>query len=72
VDASAAYEEAERSLFERYGLEPESWFLELKDPPLRVRVIETGAGKPVLLVHGIALQAAVWAPLLAEVEGFSA
>ena len=64
------FEEAERRLFARFRLEVESRFLELKDPPLRARVIETGAGEPVVLVHGIGSQAAIWAPLMAELPGF--
>jgi pimeloyl-ACP methyl ester carboxylesterase len=64
------FEEAERRLFARFGLEVESRFLELPDPKLRARVIEIGSGEPVVLVHGAGLQAAIWAPLMAELRGF--
>jgi pimeloyl-ACP methyl ester carboxylesterase len=57
-------------LFDRFGLEVESRFLELADPELRARVIEVGSGEPVVLVHGAGAQAAIWAPLMAELPGF--
>ncbi|MBI2237121.1 MAG: alpha/beta hydrolase [Actinobacteria bacterium] len=63
------FEDAERRLFARYELEVRSRFLDLRDPPLRVRVIEAGEGPPVLLVHGGGCVAALWAPLMAELRG---
>ena len=63
------FESAERRLFKVYGLEAESRFLELRDPPMRARVLETGEGAPVILVHGGGGVGATWAPLMARMPG---
>ena len=63
------FESAERRLFEVYGLEVESRFLQLRDPPMRARVLETGEGAPVVLVHGGGGVGATWAPLMARMSG---
>jgi pimeloyl-ACP methyl ester carboxylesterase len=67
--AISEFESAERRLFEVYGLEVESRFLELRDPPMRARVLETGEGAPVVLVHGGGGVGATWAPLMARMSG---
>src|SRR5215203_3423134 len=67
--AISEFESAERRLFEVYGLEVESRFLELRDPPMRARVLETGEGAPVVLVHGGGGVGATWAPLMAKMSG---
>ncbi|MBI4338076.1 MAG: alpha/beta hydrolase [Chloroflexi bacterium] len=64
------YEIAERRLFQRYGLEHRSHYVQLTGPPLRARVIEVGSGPPVLFVHGGGGVASGWVPLLAEMKGF--
>ena len=46
----------------------ESW-LELATLGLRVRVLSHGSGTPVVLLHGVSLSAAVWAPLFAALHG---
>jgi 2-hydroxy-6-oxonona-2,4-dienedioate hydrolase len=43
--------------------------VEVDRPRLRVRVLELGAGEPVLFVHGGGGGAAQWAPLLARIRG---
>jgi pimeloyl-ACP methyl ester carboxylesterase len=63
------FESAERRLFKVYGLRAESRFLELRDPPMRARVFETGEGAPVILVHGGGGVGATWAPLMARMSG---
>src|SRR5437868_4913089 len=68
-DSVARFVEAERSLFAREGIAPDERYLELNRPRLRVRVLELGAGEPVLLVHGGGGSAAQWAPLLARIHG---
>jgi hypothetical protein len=57
--------EAEQRLFTALGMEHRSGHLPLMGAPVEhARVIETGEGPPVLLVHGAGMSASLWAPLL--------
>jgi hypothetical protein len=49
--STARFEAAERRLFGAYELEVDSRFLETGDPPVRTRVMESGDGEPLVLVH---------------------
>lgn len=69
ITTASGFEAAERRLFEVYGLEVESSFLELRDPAMRARVMESGEGTPVVLVHGGGGVGATWAPLMARLSG---
>jgi pimeloyl-ACP methyl ester carboxylesterase len=60
---------AERRLFDRYGVTVKAREVWLDDPPLRVRVLESGEGEPVVLVHGSGTLASTWAPLLTHLPG---
>lgn len=64
--ATEPFENAERLVFERYGIAPRIRTLQLAEPRLRVRVLECGEGPPLLLIPGDGAIAAAWAPLLAE------
>lgn len=63
--------DAERRLFDRYQLAISERFLEfdVDGSMLRVRVLETGSGQPVLLLHPAAWYAAQWSPLLPHLPG---
>lgn len=61
-----AFEAAERTLLAGLGVTATSRRLPLADPVLTVRVLEAGAGEPVVLVHGSGMSAPTWGPLLAE------
>jgi pimeloyl-ACP methyl ester carboxylesterase len=63
------YREAERELWDHYGLEPTERFLDLDSPAVRLRVLEVGSGEPVLFVHGTVGPSA-WASLIHELPGF--
>ena len=63
-EAARSYEEAERTLLSKFGIERRSRRLLLADPALTARVLETGAGDPILLLHGSGMSAPTWAPLL--------
>ena len=67
--AAQAFQDAERALLAEYGVAAESRFLPLADPALKVRVLETGAGEPLVLVHGSGMSAPTWTPLLARLGG---
>jgi hypothetical protein len=61
-----------RELFNRFGVRARVRTLRLADPELGVRTVETGSGTPVVLMHGITLCAAAWAPLLPRLESVRA
>ena len=63
------YLEAERRLWQHYGLEPDERFLDLNAPAARLRVLEMGSGEPVLFVHGT-VGPGGWASLIGELPGF--
>ena len=65
------FETAQRRLFEAYGLEPRSRFVELDEPRIRTHVIEAGAqdaAVPLVFVHGTAAFGAFFAPLLGQLD----
>lgn len=69
--ALTRFEDAEQTLMRRHGVRiTRTHRLGLGDPPLSVRVIESGHGAPVVLVHGGGSSAAEWAPLLGELHGY--
>ena len=68
--AHPAFYAAESAVFARYSLQPRSQLIPLRDPELRIRVLEAGSGEPVLLLHGFSLGTALWASLLARLPTF--
>jgi pimeloyl-ACP methyl ester carboxylesterase len=68
MDVDQEIRTAEAKLFRFYGLTMEESFLDL--PRGRVRVLITGAGPPVVLLHGVSLTGAAWAPLLPALAGY--
>ena len=67
-DAALTYEHAERQLLGEYAVEARSRRLPLDDPGLTARVMETGAGEPILLLHGSGMSAPTWAPMLPHLQ----
>lgn len=65
---AAAYRETERALWGYYGLEPTEHFVEIDAPAARLRVLEAGSGKPLVLVHGT-VGPGGWASLVRELPG---
>jgi pimeloyl-ACP methyl ester carboxylesterase len=59
-----AFEEAERRLFAACGVQVASRRVRLADPPVAVRVLESGDGPTLILVHGSGMSASTWAPLM--------
>ena len=64
------YQRAEQQLWQRYGEQPSERFVELASPPVRLRVVEAGAGDPVVFIGGTGGTGAYWAPLVEELGGF--
>jgi pimeloyl-ACP methyl ester carboxylesterase len=59
---------AETALLSEYGLAAGSRTVRLADPAVGVRVLEAGAGAPLVLLHGSGMSAPTWAPLLAALR----
>ena len=64
--------EAETRLFARSGLQPQESFVDLAAAGVRLRVLAVGTGPPLVMLHGVSLAAAVWAPWLADLAGYRA
>lgn len=62
--------EAEARLFERYGPEPVESFVDLPRAQVRLRVLSVGTGPALVMLHGVSLAGAVWAPLLSELTAY--
>ena len=62
--------DAEHDVFAALDLRVQERFLDLEQTDMRVRVLSHGDGPPLLLLHGVSLMAAAWAPLFAELHGF--
>ena len=56
-------------MFAALDLSVQESFLDLEQSDLRVRVLSHGHGPPLVLLHGVSLMAAAWAPLFAELDG---
>jgi pimeloyl-ACP methyl ester carboxylesterase len=61
---------AEADLFRTVGAEVDESYLDLANTGLRVRLLATGSGPPLILLHGVSLSAAAWAPLFTALPGF--
>jgi pimeloyl-ACP methyl ester carboxylesterase len=67
--AELALTAAEDRLFTGLGISIESRFLDEADRRRRIRVLEVGNGRPIVMLHGGNSIAATWAPLWAALEG---
>jgi len=61
--------EAEERLYEHFGLEATAHRVDV-NTDLQVRVVESGNGSPVLMVPGGVGDGWIWAPLMAELDGY--
>jgi pimeloyl-ACP methyl ester carboxylesterase len=61
--------DAEVDLFHSLGAEVEESFLDLANTGIRVRLLAAGSGSPLVLLHGVSLSAAAWAPLFPALSG---
>lgn len=60
--------DTEMKLFDAVGADVDEDFMDLAQTRLRVRVLSHGGGPPVLLLHGVSLSAAAWAPLFPKLR----
>lgn len=63
--------EAQTIALNRYGVEAEERFVEVPVVDGQAHVIIAGTGPPVVMVNGIGTPAAMWAPLMALLDGFT-
>jgi pimeloyl-ACP methyl ester carboxylesterase len=61
---------AESDLFAAAHLDVDELFIDLPRTGLRVRVLAHGEGAPLVLLHGVGLSAALWAPLFGALSGY--
>lgn len=61
---------AEQQLFDYYGLDYRVHFVDMEEPNLRLRVLEVGEGRPLLMMPGGTGDAAMFAALMAELPGW--
>jgi pimeloyl-ACP methyl ester carboxylesterase len=61
---------AEADLFATIDAEVDESFLELATTGLRLRLLSQGSGPPLVLLHGVSLSAAAWAPLFSTLSGY--
>src|SRR4051794_16273207 len=59
----------EADLFASVGAEVDESFLALATTGVRVRLLSHGSGPPLVLLHGVSLSAAAWAPLFNALAG---
>ncbi len=62
--------DAERRLFDYYGLDYKYHYVEMNEPNLRLRVLEVGEGPPLLMVPGGAGDTYAFAPLMVQLTGW--
>lgn len=68
--AADRYRQAEQSLWNHYGLAPTERFIDIAEPSARLRVVEVGAGKPIVFVPGTLVTGPAWGALVRELGGF--
>jgi len=61
--------EAQRRMLSRYGVRAESRFVDAPSVDGRAHLLEVGRGPDVVVLNGMGTPAAMWAPLLAELDG---
>jgi pimeloyl-ACP methyl ester carboxylesterase len=69
MPTNPGYVTAEARIFGGYALSPAVHALALARPRLQLRVVEVGAGEPVVLLHGFGHCTAHWAPLVSRLSG---
>lgn len=69
--STKSFIEAQTAVLSQYGIAGEDRFVAAPTVDGRAHVVVTGDGPPVVMVNGIGTPAAMWAPLMAELAGFT-
>lgn len=69
TQARDSFIEAQQRMLSRYGVEAESLFVSVPSIAGQAHILAGGNGPPVFIINGIGIPAAMWAPLLAELDG---
>ena len=69
AQANKAFEAAQAAVLDRFGVAAESKYVKVPALEGRAHVLVAGAGPPVVMVNGIGTPAAMWAPLMAQLQG---
>jgi pimeloyl-ACP methyl ester carboxylesterase len=68
MDAQQEFGRAQQELLHSENVRFTSRFIDLPEPPMRVHLLESGAGTPTLFIHGGNSMAAGWSPLLNRLQ----
>lgn len=71
MSAVEAFKTSQARLLKHYGVDAESRYIKVPAVTGHAHVLRAGAGPPVVMVPGFGDPAAMWAPLMAELGGFS-
>lgn len=66
-----AFIQTQRAALDRYGIRFKELFVEVPSVEGRAHVLVVGNGPPLILLNGIGTPAAMWAPLMAHLNGFT-
>lgn len=69
TQAQQDFLQAQQRMLERHGVDAEARFVEIPSIEGQAQVLSVGAGPTVLMINGIGTPAAMWAPLMAELDG---
>ena len=64
------YRESEKNYFEECRVQTDEHFIEIKELSIRIRVLTTGNGSPLLFVHGAPASGAIWIPLVMHLKDY--
>jgi pimeloyl-ACP methyl ester carboxylesterase len=69
ADPHHAFEAAQAAVLDHSGVDAESRYVEVPSIEGRAHVLVAGEGPPILMLNGIGTPAAMWAPLMAHLDG---
>lgn len=70
TEARQNFIDAQQQILDRCSVDAESRFVDVPSIGGRAHVLVCGDGSPVVMINGIGTPGAMWAPLMAELDGF--